>query len=203
MANNKYLKRKFTTREIILLIVLFIVLFIGLYFALVYYPLRQANQDLDEQLAKADNDLVVAQTLKANYDRQKAAIEQFKENNTATMPKYNNNDQQLVLQVYYNGVLNGTTDLDFIWGNVNPDSADNGVLLRTVTFVFTVTEANVNDPATQSVYDRTIEILHTMMSNPQIRCSMSRLELSTENGSNLEVATSITVNTTIIFYELA
>ena len=40
MANSKYLKRRFSLREIIFMIILVAVLFFGLYFWLVYYPIQ-------------------------------------------------------------------------------------------------------------------------------------------------------------------
>lgn len=199
MADNKYLKRKFTTREIILLIVLFIVLFIGLYFALVYYPLRQANQDLDEQLGDVDQKLVVAQALKNNYDNQKAALESFKASGTAKMPKCTD-EQQKVLYNHFVVTVFGREDFArFSWST--PTEPDAGVRQRRVSISFTVSEADVSGAAGQTVYDRTVSMLHGLM-NSGFRCAMTALSLSAEGGDSLETATSINVSTSITFYEL-
>ena len=40
---NKYLKRRFTLREKILLVVLLVVLLVGLYFGLVFYPIQSRS----------------------------------------------------------------------------------------------------------------------------------------------------------------
>ena len=198
MSNNKYLKRKFTTREIILLIVLFIVLFIGLYFALVYYPLRQSNNDLDKQLEEVDQKLVVAQALKSNYDKQKAALADFKESGTAKMPKCTD-EQQKVLYNHFVTVFGAEDFARFSWSN--PTEPDAGVRQRRVAISFTVTEANLSGNEGETVYDRTILMLHGLM-NSGFRCAMTGLSLSAGSDS-LETATSISVTTSITFYELA
>ncbi len=194
---NKYLKRKFSGREIILLLVLTVVLFVGLYFALVFYPLQTSNTELDSQIAKVDSDLVVAETLKSTYDKQKAAIEDFKESNTAKMPKYNNNAQEDILYTYFDTVF-ANMEMEY-----RPTSSvsepQNGVRTRILTFDFTVSNAGTES----TVYANTVNLLDQLMTIHEFRCAMTSLALSSgTNGADVYTADSIHVQCTINFYEL-
>ena len=190
---NKYLKRRFTNREIILLIVLVVVLLVGLYFALVYYPLSNRNAELDEQLADIDSDLAIAQALKANYDLQKAAVEQYKQSQTAKMPRCTD-EQQKVLANHFFTVFGSNNFANINWSN--PTAPSEGVSERRVTVTFTVTEANLTGAAGETVFDRTITMLNGLL-NSGFRCAMTNVSLS--GGSDLSAATSISVVATIRF----
>ncbi len=190
---NKYLKRRFTLRETILLIVLLVVLLIGLYFGLVYYPITERRAKVNEDLDTVNMQIEVANGLKADYDRMRAELDKIEASGDKTvMPQYDNNKQQEKLHACFKAIFAGmeSSSIDY-----DTSAPSDGVRTRTVRLSFTVKDKG--NEAT--VYDKTKAVLHDLM-NTGYRCSMSWLRLNPD--SDLENATSIGVTCSIKFFEL-
>ena len=192
---NKYLKRRFTLREKILLVVLLVVLLVGLYFGLVYYPISARTAEVNEQLEEVQLQMDVARALKVEYDRMKEELEKIKASGDETrMPDYNNNAQQETLNAIFNAIFaDMKADIGF-----NISEPSDGVRTRRVTFRFTVNEAYKYDA--ESVYDRAKDLVMALMTTGY-RCSMSSLSLA-GGSDNLPDSASIGVTVVIDFYEL-
>ena len=185
---NKYLSRKFTLRELILLAVLLVILLIGLYFWLVFYPIQDRQTQLEEDRAELALQIQVAEQREANYDRMSKELEdilKLPENERTFMPKYQN-DEALYAQfdVIFAGITNRT-----ITNTGNTLLEDDGIYSRTFTFNFRCDS-----------FDQAKEILIALTHTPY-RSLMNGLTISPSNGSVAD--DSVTVNTTVIFYELA
>ncbi len=194
---NKYLEHRFSLREMILLAILVIVVLVGLYFGLVFYPISTRTADLQDQLAETEVRITVANSLKAEYDRIVAELEEIKKSGDETlMPEYKNNEQQEKLAAVFTTIFAGM-ESDISYGTPSaPD--DNDVRTRTITFNFTVNEANKGKE--ESVYYKVKSVL-TQLVSTGFRCSMTTLTLSPGSG-DLANDTSVRVSTTINFYEL-
>lgn len=193
MANK--LKRRFTTRETVLLVLLLVVLLVGLYFGLVYYPISTRTDEVNRQLDEVALQIDVAKQLKSDYDRMKAEVDRIHESggDSTLMPQYNNNEQQEVLNACFAIIFAGM-DSNVSFGT--PSAANDGVRTRSVSFSFTVDESN---SGAQTAYEKAKSVLHQLM-NTGFRCSMSSLTFG--NFSDLEHATTVHVNCSITFYEL-
>ncbi len=190
---NKYLKRKFTLRESILLIILFVVLVLGLYFGLVYYPIASRTADLNQNLDDVQLQLTVAESLKKQYDDMKAELNTM--DKTTVMPQYKNNEQQETLRALFETIFSGVTNYRITYNTSEPSD---GVRTRTVGFIFTIDASNAGEG--QTVYQKVKELLASVMTTGY-RCCMQNLSLSPDGG-DLEKATQISVNCNVEFYEL-
>lgn len=195
---NKYLKKKLSLRENILLLVLFAILVLGLYFGLVFYPIRSRTAELNNELNNVEVQINLARIEKQAYDDMKAELERIQESgDTTVMPQYKNNEQQEVLAACFTTIFAGMNGHWTIQYGGEP-ALNDGIRTRNVSFSFTVDESTKGAEAT--VYDKARSVLVALMTTG-FRCSMSYLFLSPgEDG--LEEAKTLSVACTISFYEL-
>ncbi len=192
---NKYLKRRFTLRETILLGVLLVVLLLGLYFGLVFYPIQSRTADVDAQLEVVAQQKDDAMDDKREYDRMKAELARIEESgDTTVMPKHSG-AHYLELLDKINQILEG---IDHPVPN-NISEPREGIVTRTISLTFTVTEANKGSSPT--VYDKVHSVL-TELITTGYRCSMQRLTLQ-PGDAGVQGSTSVTVSVVIEFFELA
>ncbi len=196
MAKN-YLKRHFTTREIVFLVILLVVLLIGLYFGLVFYPIQARVADLNAQREQLEFNMDVANARKAEYDNMKKELERIAASgDTTIMPLYKNNEQQEVLHACFQAIVGGLQERANI--SFATPSENDGVYSRNVSFSFRVTEADT-EPG-QTVYEKTRSILTALLTTGY-RCLMTSLTFTPSGGDLLNG--DVGVSTTIVFYELA
>lgn len=195
MASNKYLKRRFTLRETILLVVLLVVLLVGLYFGLVFYPIQSRTAEINESLAETEMKLDIQNGRKEVYDDMRQTLQDIEQSGDKTvMPQYGNDAQYEVLTAIFNTIF-----ADMKAGiRSSISEPEDGVRTRTVNFSFTVTEQDIAD--SPSVYERTKALISELLTTGY-RCSMSTLTLA-GGSDNLPESTSITVTAVINFYEL-
>lgn len=193
MAKN-YLDRRFTLREIVLLVILLLVVIVGLYFGLVYYPIQARTDELNTEREELQLRHDVAEARKAQYDQMKAALEEINagEGQLTAMPLYDNNAQQEVLADCFTTIFAGL-DVNITYST--PTLSD-GIYSRTIQFSFTVSEPGVE----ASIYERTRSVLENLL-HTGFRCLMTTLNLN-PIGEDL-LNGSISVSTTLVFYERA
>lgn len=201
---NKYLKRRFTVRETVLLCVLLVVLLLGLYFGLVFYPIHSRTAKLDRDLNQAAIEKQAMDDRKETYDRMKKELADIEANHDSTrMPQYNNNAQLTILTDTFNAILRDVlfdSEQNFISDISSQPS--NGVYIRTVTINFTVDEAHKR-AGDATVFD-TVRAVLTDLITTEYRSSMLSLTLRPdEEGLQGEACNSIGVTVVIEFFELA
>ena len=197
---NKYLKRRFTMRETILLGVLLAVLLIGQYVGLVVYPIQNRNEQLAQDLDRANLQHQIALNLKAEYDRMKEELDRIDANKDDTMMLNYDNDRQLnELTKEFDKILEDVIIVSPQRFSSSVGAEQDGVLIRTVTINFAVDETCKGDFPT--VYDKALDIL-IKLNTTKYRSSMRSLTL-TPSTDGLQKSTSISVAVTIEFFELA
>ena len=196
---KKYLKRRFTVRETVLLCVLLAVLLLGLYFGLVFYPIHSRTAELNKELDNVAVQKQVVDELKKEYDEMKAEIDRIKDDDTVMPP--NDNDRQ------YQNLVKEFTRILITPGlkpriNNSVGAAKDGVITRTVTIGFTVDDEHKR-AGDETVYDTVRNVLLELMTT-EYRCSMRSLTLRPdEEGLQGTTCKSVTVTTVIEFFELA
>lgn len=196
MANSR-LKRRFTWREIILMIVLVVVLFFGLYFWLVYYPVRDRLAEVEAERQEVLYRKDIATAREAIYDRMQKELEeimQIPEAERTYMPEYNDNKQQAVLQGKFFEIF---TDIRPTITYSTPTERD-GVYSRSITFVFEI--SGVDSQHFDSDYFKVKDVLYKL-THTGFRCQMNALRISPKGGDVADDA--LTVNCTVVFYEIA
>ncbi len=189
---NKYLKRRFNLREIILMIILLAVLFIGLYLWLVYYPLRDRSDEVQREAEELQLQIDIERAREARYDAWKKELEEIAKvdpSEQTFMPKYSN-DHELELTGKFIDIFAG------IAGGMNGSNvqSSDGVYKRNVSFTFTVTNENKGTFATP--YLKVKDVLHKL-THTGWRCQMTNLSFGDTK------ADSMTVSCNIVFYEVA
>ncbi len=193
---NKYLNRKFTLRESLLLILLAVVLCLGLYFGLVYYPVHTNATKTSRELAAVQGEIAAAEDEQRKYNAMKDELNSM--DKSTVMPQYKNNEQQEVLRALFETIFTGIEGYVINYPSITSPSP--GVRVRTVSVTFTINEANKGDAV--DVYHKVKSILSDLMSTGY-RCSMQDLTLAPSGGNDLEHATEIQVTRcSILFYEL-
>ena len=194
---NKGINRKFTLREIILMLVLVVVLFIGLYFLLVYRPVNDRINELNDQIQKTRDDELSADIRLITYNRMKDAAEEIKklpEDERTYMHKHTDEETAAII-----------TDLGDILKDTSPRlsygsfTESNGVVRWPITFDFTLSIDLGPDTAYNLVWD----ILYEMTHRELRRCQLGNITLTPgDNSGDLENAASIHVSGSITFFEL-
>ncbi len=200
---NKYLNRRFTVREIVLLVVLLVVIIIGLYFGLVYYPIRQRTQELDAEREQLQEDLADAQIERNRYDDMQKELEEINKSEglSTEMPQYNNNAQQETLSAHFSAIFAGLDEnaVNIVFSQPQLTS-DKKVYTRSVRLSFSVTSETKGDSAT--VYEKTRSVLHALL-HTGFRCQMTSLNIGPQGRGDDLLNADVSVSTTIVFYERA
>lgn len=195
MSNNNIMRRKFSLREIIMLVVLVVVLFVGLWFMLVYYPVRNRINDIQQQKEELALQNDVAAMRLATYNRMKDAIADIEQTGDETyMHDFGTAEDTKILDDFRD-ILGRTKD----W-NVTaqtPVQRDSNVVACAYSFSFGISDVLEPDTA----YEKLKSMLTDLMTRDKRRCLMGRLSIS-PSGGDLENAESITVSGNITFYEL-
>lgn len=190
----KVIQRKFTLREIILMLVLVILLFIGLYFWLIYYPIRDQKAKLNEQLDNIALYTTVADTRLLIYNNMQKAIDEIEDipvEERTRMHKHSEKETEEII-----------ADLKRIFGDTQPQIRygafvqDENIIERPISFSITISTAEDPDTA----YNKCKTILYDLTHTGR-RALLSDLSVSPKDGS---VETDeLQVSGTITFYELA
>lgn len=223
-----FMNRRFTLREKILMIVLVVVLFLGIYFLLVYYPIQNERNELEEQRQQLANDRIYWDARKQIYDNMQEGLKDIYAtpvDERTEIPKFDGKSSDFesmedFLSIYF-------TEIFARLGNgYNPDSVDgwnnsvdvpdtNGIKSKTLSIRFNV--KGVGDEFTTS-YAITKELIHDLLNVGEYRsttdengettttyvryrCLMNSLRLSALNNENLPDDDGIHVECSITFYE--
>ncbi len=194
---KKYLKRRFSVRETILLCVLLAVLLVGLYFGLVFYPIQSRTQDVNTELENVKVQKEVATGLKAEYDMMKAELDRIEANHDNTTMPESTGAHATELRNKIDDILEGIPHSY----STSVQAPQDGIVKRTVSLSFTVTEENKGAENTATVYE-TVRSLLTEIITMEYRCSLNTFSLSPQ-GQDLQHGESISVVATIEFFELS
>lgn len=184
MANSKYLKRRFSLREIIFMIILVAVLFFGLYFWLVYYPIQDRIAEFNAKKDELQLAIDVDKARETQYDKMKAELDEImKEEAPTRMPKFDNinNLTDKFAEIFADKNANEGI-------NYNAPSLKDGIYERTLQFTFKATG-----------YEDAKGILLQLLGTGY-RCLMSNLSFQPDGNLN---DGSVSVSTTITFYEVS
>lgn len=190
---NKFLKRRFTLREIAFLIVLLLVLFVGLYFLLVYYPIKDRVDALRIEQDVVDKEIADATVTKADYDAMQKELEEIyklEESERTYMPDHSTARKTLTDEF---GRIFGTIVPSINYDDQRTPAEDDTVYIRNVSITF---EAES--------YDHARELLDKLMNigTPRIRSQMTRLYFGLSGGASHVQEGKLTVSCNILFYEL-
>lgn len=191
------MKRKFTLREIILLLILVALLFVGLYFFLVYYPMQNKINEVKEEQEQVLIDTELADAKLEVYNSMKEAIaeiEKIPEDQRTRMYKHTDEERRRIKDNLDRIFKNNTVNYSFYFGTVTQEG---NVVQRPIRFSFDVPVSEGSD----SAYNKCKTILYELTHMEHRRVQISNISLSPANGS---VETDeLSVSGTITFYELA
>lgn len=190
---NNVMRRRFTLREIILMVVLVAVLIVGLFFLLVYYPIRSRMNDIRIETEQVQYDTDIAEGRRQFYEFMQgeiAKIEQIPEDERTRMYAHSDEEDQWILD-----------RLENIFAGTKPEirysaSEQGGIYRLVINFTFSLSTAAPDNTA----YDQGKRILYDLTHTGR-RSQLSNLIVSPGQGN---VATDdLTVSGVITFYELA
>lgn len=193
---NKYLKRKFTMREIILMIVLLGVLFLGMYFWLVYYPVRDRLAEVEAEQEELQLQIDVASARETIYDHMTKELEtimQLPEEKRTKMPAYNNIKE---LVACFGDIFTGMEPSI----RYSTPTLEDGVYSRSISFSFKI--AGVDRENFASDYLKAKDVLYKL-SHTEYRSLMTDVTISPDPQTGDIENNSLSISCTVIFYELA
>lgn len=199
MARN-FLKRRFTTREIILMLVLLAILFVGLYFWLVYYPINDKIAEVEKERDDLQLQLAVLHAREEQYDKWSKELEEIykiPESDRTYMPEYNN---VRALADEFGKIFQGLEpSISYPSAILNEDET---VYIRTVQFSFKI--EGVDSPHFATDYKKARDVLD-QLTHLEYRNLLTSLNISPSdrNGEGNIYTDSLTISCTMIFYELA
>ena len=184
---NAVLTRRFTRREIVLMLVLVLIFLIGMYFYLVHYPITQRLEEIETERDEIAFNTEIAEMRLGVYQSMKAELDEIfamPEDEITVMPEYDNIE---TLINYFHFVLNGTDPVL----NYDAVTVNGKIAMRTIRFSFTA-----------AGYDQAKLILG-QLAGTGYRCLMQSVSIvPDENGGEVETG-ALKVSGTITFYELA
>lgn len=179
---SNFMKRRFTTREIILLLVFLVILLIGLYFFLVFYPTKKDLEEIKAKQEEVEGQIDIQEIRKGLYDDMQAELDKLGENRSL-IPDYDNIETLMI-------------EFNRIFAEVEPQisysvgAPNDGIIERRISFSFKAKD-----------YKQAKSIL-TELNTIEYLSLMSNLTLSPSSGK--DIATSeLTVSGTMYFYERA
>ena len=195
---SNVLTRRFTRREIALMLLLVLMGLVGAYFYFVHYPITNRLEEIAEERDEITMQTTVAESRYVRYKAMKAELDEIfamPEDEITVMPEYDNIQ---TLMNYFNVIFAGTDPTL----NYDEVRVNGNVAARTIRFNFTAEN-----------YTQAKTILG-QLTGTGYRCllesvSMSPIEerLTDENGVETDVRnvienSRIKVSGTITFYEL-
>ncbi len=196
----KALNRKISVREAILLIVLVLALVVGCYFLLVYYPIRDRESALADEMEAVELRDTVASARLETYKMMMEAIaeiEKIPEAERTEIPIYNETtERELLTRLHI--IFDDLTEPNVTYNEPRLNSYN--IYERVVNFSFKVELDDENPEGPQTAYEQTKTILTRLTKELKHRSMLSRLTVSPDSGSIFS-SEALTVSGTITFYE--
>lgn len=185
---NNLLNRRFSRREIALILLLVVILLVGMYFYFVHYPITQRHAEIEEEREEIALSTEVAEARYAVYQSMKSELAEIfamPEDKLTVMPEYDN--IQTLMNYFHVIFVDGTNEAL----NYDSVSVNGNIAKRTVRFSFTAVS-----------YEQAKEILG-QLAGTGYRCLLENVSLvPAESGGEVETG-ALRVSGTITFYELA
>jgi len=181
-------KRKFSSREKILLCVLAVILLVSCYYFLVHAPVSAAVEKAKAEKVSLEDELLALEILQVRYDKMAQELEVLGSAPAVETPEY---DNLLQLMAFLNNALASAKDYELSFDSV--ETSDDGIVRR-----------NVNMSFTASGYYSARNIVKTLQNCPY-RCIISDMQFIPAKDKNTDFATvtdgQLEVTLTVTFFE--
>ena len=184
---NSILTRRFTRREIVLMMLLVLIALVGIYFYAVHYPIVQRHKEIESERNEVEFNTEVAQTRSVVYKSMKSELEEIfamPGDELTVMPEYDNIQ---TLMNYFNVIFSGTDPAL----NFDEVYMDGKINVRTMRFSFKA-----------SSYKQAKKILGQLTSTGY-RCMLENVSIVPEQNEGEIENGALKVSGVITFYELA
>lgn len=184
------MKRKFSSREKVLMTVLAVLLIVCSYVLLVDQPVRNITAEAAVRKENAESTMMIETAKLAKMRKMQKALDELSDGAEADVPDYDNAKEVIRL---LNKALSQAEHYDL---NFQPVEFDGQIACRTIDMTFTCYG-----------YDAAKDIVKVLYDSPY-RCEITALSIVDEDREESDAAASIwtgkvTANVTVCFYEFA
>ena len=184
---SNVLTRRFTRRELFMMMLLVLVVLVGLYFYMVHYPITQRHEQIETERDEIALSTQVAEIRAGQYRDMKSELDEIfamPEDELTVMPEYDNIQ---TLMNYFNVIFAGTgqaLNFDEVRFNGN-------IAVRTMRFSFTA-----------SSYRHAKRILG-QLTDTGFRCQMESVSIVPAEADGEVESGVLKISGSITFYEFA